>query len=274
MNKRPIGLHLRVATTINQVLEKALRLGASVVQCFFILQSTNKYIEISEEDAQYSKELIKKLDAAYLHASYWVNLAGCTRNGWRPFMRELNFAKKFGFTHMIIHPGSATGCETQEQGIECLARALNEALKEDHGVKIVLENGAHGNKSVGSNIEDFRKLQTLLDFPEKVYYCIDTAHAHSFGYDVITKEGQDAFLKLVDDIMGKQLVLIHLNETTQLQGSRIDQHAEIGKGALGVDALKRFMKHPVCKDIPIILEIPVMESEEHEEALLKEVSSW
>jgi len=274
MNAKSVGLHLRVATTISEVLKKALRFNASVVQCFFILQSTNKYIEILEEDAAESRELAKKFHAAYLHASYWVNLAGFTRNGWRPFMRELGFAKKFGFTHLIIHPGSATGCENREQGIECLARALNTALKEDHEVKIVLENGAHGNRAVGSDLEDFRKLRALLEFPEKVYYCIDTAHAHSFGYDVVTPEGQDSFLSLVRDIMGDQLALIHLNETTQPQGSRIDQHAEIGKGIIGVEALKRFVNHPACKNIPVILEIPIMETEEHERALLDLVSSW
>ncbi len=272
--KRPIGLHLRLMTTIEDLLQKALRIESPIAQCFFVLQSTHKYLEITEEDAAASRELAKKFDALYLHASYWVNLAGCTRNGWRPFMRELDFAKKFGFTHLIIHPGSATGCETKDEGIECLARALNKALKDEHEIKIVLENGAHANKTVGGDLEDFRKLRTLLDEPEKIYFCIDTAHAHSYGYDVVTPEGQDAFLKLMHECVGEQFVLLHLNETAEKAASRIDKHAAFGQGVIGNEALMRFMNHPLCNKVPVILEIPIMENEEQEKELLSLVSSW
>lgn len=272
--KRAVGLHLRLMTTIEDLLQKALRLDSPITQCFFVLQSTHKYIKVTEEDAAASLELAKNFKSLYLHASYWVNLAGLTRNGWRPFMRELEFAKKFGFTHLIIHPGSATGCETKDEGIECLARALNKALETEHDIKIVLENGAHGNKTVGGDLQDFKKLRALLDQPEKIYFCIDTAHAHVFGYDVVTPEGQDSFLNLVRECIGDQFILLHLNETAQMVGSKIDQHAAFGQGLIGNEALKRFMNHPLCKNVPIILEIPVMEHEEQEKELLSLVSSW
>jgi len=209
-----------------------------------------------------------------LHSSYWVNLSGCTRNGWRPFMRELEYAKNVGFTHMVIHPGSATGCKTKEEGIECLARALNKVLAVENDVTIVLENAAHARMTVGGDLEDFRKLISLLEHPEKIAFCIDTAHAHSYGYDVITPKGQDEFLSLVDDIMGDKLALLHLNDTTEKKGSRIDRHSAIDVGKIGQDALKRFMNHSVCKDVPIILELPVMKEETEEVEVLQHVTSW
>jgi len=34
------------------------------------------------------------------------------------------------------------------------------------------------------------------------------------------------------------------------------------------------MNHPVCKDVPVILEIPLMENEEDERAVLQEITAW
>jgi deoxyribonuclease-4 len=39
-------------------------------------------------------------------------------------------------------------------------------------------------------------------------------------------------------------------------GSRIDRHASIGKGTIGMDAFTWIMNHPACEEIPLILETP------------------
>ena len=272
---RKIGLHLRLTTTLLDLLRKALRLGTPIVQCFFITQGGNSYTKFIDSDFEECQELRKQLGDMFLHASYWVNLAGCRNNGWRAFQHELALAHKLGFTHIIIHPGSATGCESKEEGIHCLARALNKALTMEKNIKIVLENTAHSRKTVGGNFNDFKELLKLLDEPERVFFCLDSAHAHSYGYDITDPIKQDIFLNDVERILGKgKIALIHLNETSEKRGSYIDRHAEFGKGVIGNDALQRFMNHPVCKDIPIILEIPVLETEDDEKDVLKLVQSW
>lgn len=272
---RKIGLHLRLTTTLSELLEKAERLETPILQCFLITQGENRYAKFSDEELEKCKALRKKFDAMYLHASYWVNLAGCRNNGWYAFQRELGLAKKLGFTHIIIHPGSATGCVTKEEGITCLAKALNKALKEEKDIKIVLENTAHARMTVGGHLNDFKELLTQLDEPERVYLCLDTAHAHSFGYDIIDPQNQDIFLEEVDSIIGREkIALVHLNETQEECGSYIDRHAELGKGNIGNEALKRFMNHPVCKDAPVILEIPILKDETEEKKVLKQVTKW
>jgi deoxyribonuclease-4 len=49
---------------------------------------------------------------------------------------------------------------------------------------------------------------------------------------------------------------MHLNDSKKEYASRVDRHANIGKGFLGLDAFRLIMKDPRLKDIPLILETP------------------
>lgn len=272
---RTIGLHLRLTTTVSELLKKAIRLESPIVQCFFISQGAQEYIDPSEEEVALCKELSKQFEALYVHASYWVNLTGCKRNGWYAFKKELALAEKLGFTHIILHPGSATGCATKEEGIAMLAKALNSVTKEVPEIKIILENTAHASMTIGGNLQDFKALLALLDFPDRIGFCIDTAHAHSFGYDIVKPHMQDLFMDEIEATIGAhRLALLHVNETPEACGSYIDRHVDFSDGAIGIPALKRFINHPLCKKIPIILEPPVVLTEEEERSFIDTVSSW
>lgn len=271
---RNIGLHFRLLTTLSALLTRAQALQCPVMQCFFIPQGGCTYVDFSSEEIALCLEQSTSFNEQYLHASYWVNLAGRYNNGWKPFHRELGLAKQLGFSHMVIHPGSATGCETKEEGIICLSRALNKALREEETIKIVLENTAHANKTVGGNIEDFAKLLDLLEQPEKVAFCLDSAHAYSYGYPFSTPDDVDRFVDDVDRLIGTQRVVsLHLNDAAEKCGSRIDKHAAPGKGEIGVQALKQFMNHPKLLHTSVILEMPIV-SDEEELAVFQEVKSW
>ncbi len=272
---RKIGLHLRLTTTLEDLLQKGIRLSTPLFQCFLIKQGGSSYAEFTDEEYEKCASLMTSFETRYLHASYWVNLAGCRSNGWKAFHKELHMGKRLGFTHIIIHPGSATGCTTKQQGIDCLARALDKVLSYETDIKIVLENTAHARMTVGGSIYDFKQLLALVDQPDRVNFCIDTAHAHSYGYDLVNPEYQDIFLEEINDIMGKsRIALLHLNETSEQCGSYIDRHVAFGQGQIGNEALQRFMNHPLCKDIPIILEIPAVPTEAEERALLDQVQAW
>ncbi len=271
---RNIGLHLRIATKLSALLEKAQEVQSPIVQCFFIPQGSPTYVTLDDEEIALCLKKRDSFKELYLHASYWVNLAGRHNNGWKSFHRELELAKKLAFTHIIIHPGSATGCVTKDEGIECLARALNKILSEEHEIKIVLENTAHANKTVGGDIADFAKLLTFLDYPEKVSFCLDSAHAYSYGYPFSTVADAENFVEEVDRLLGTQRVpLLHLNDAAESCGSRIDKHEVPGKGQIGKEALKAFMNHPKLSHTSVILEMPILD-EEQERAVLKEVQGW
>jgi deoxyribonuclease-4 len=271
---RNIGLHLRLTGSLSDLLDRAAVLKQSVVQCFFIVQNINTYITFTEGELEECLEKRKQFKELYLHASYWVNLSGRKSNGWRTFKKELELARALGFTHIVIHPGSSTGCKDKQEGITCLANALNKALSRYDDITIVIENIAHAKMSVGGNLEDFKELLSQIDEPDRIAFCIDTAHAYSYGYDIADKEELAKFIEKIDECVGTQRVaILHLNDTDKKCGSRIDKHALPGQGLIGEESLTTIMNHPKLKHTSIILELPVL-PEDEEEVILKKVCSW
>lgn len=272
---RNIGLHLRLTTTLLSLINKAIEQKSTIMQCFFIISENMQYVSFAEGELEACRKKIKEhFKEVYLHASYWVNLAGMRRNGWKTFKREVELARQLGFTHVIIHPGSATGCKDKSEGISYLAKALNRALEKYDDITIVLENTAHGNMSVGGDLEDFKSLLSLIKEPNRIAFCLDTAHAYAYGYDISTAQGLDSFVELLDTCVGlEKLKIIHLNDSEKDLGSRIDKHAIPGEGKLGKDALQRCMNHPKLRHISVLLELPVLQDFEEME-ILKKIRSW
>ena len=127
---------------------------------------------------------------------------------------------------------------------------------------------------IGSDITNFYHIRQKLDKPELVRFCFDTSHAHVYGYDIIDPLKREQFITLLDECMGlSNISLIHLNDTNQVRGSRIDKHDPIGKGALGTTVLKGFVMDPRFINIPFIMELPTMELEQ-EEHFVTMVSDW
>lgn len=270
-----VGLHMRLDGSLMALAQKALRLQLPFFQCFLVLLTTNKLIKLTpqqvDEFVEFRRRHFKQL---YMHGSYWINLASLQYNGYGMFKKELALAKKLEFTHMILHPGSAKGAQNVLEGINALAQMLNKIMQEEQEITFVLENTAHGNMSVGSNLQDFKQLLEQLEQPERIAFCVDTSHAYAYGYDISTIRGQEEFIQLLDDTMGlHRIVLIHLNDTKELMGSRIDRHDVVGQGRLGQALLKHFVMHPKLCKIPIVLELPVLE-EPQEVAILQDVIDW
>lgn len=270
---REIGLHLRLQDSLLELAQRAIALELKFFQCFFMYQVKATMLKMTPQEIkefiQIRKEYFGNL---YVHGSYWINLAGIEHNGFESFKRELQLAKRLEFTHMVLHPGSANGAKEIMEGIDALARVLNDVIKKEESITFVLENTAHGNMSVGSDIQNFNTLLTKLDKPERVAFCIDTAHAYAYGYDIV--DDLDGFVELLDKTIGiSSIQLIHLNDTNEKIGSRIDRHTMIGKGIIGLKALKRFVLHPRLAHIQLLVEPPVLEIDE-ERALLTMIKSW
>ncbi len=269
---RKIGLHIRLNSTLLDVAHRAQTLGLPIFQCFFIHQTTNQFIRPDEQEI---KEFLKRrhyFQQLFLHGSYWINLASYT-SGNKILLREIELAKKLEFTHIILHPGSAKKIKNKRDGIGVIAKNLNKILKTESDIKIVLENTAHAGLSIGGDLHDFALLRERLDQPEKILFCLDTAHAHSYGYDISNAVEQEQFIELINTTMDLQnIALIHLNDTGQLKGSRIDKHEMIGQGLL-TSSLELFTRNLLLQNIPIIMELPVVEPQREEE-VLKMVKSW
>jgi len=271
---RPVGLHLRLTDSLPDLLEKALRLKLSTFQSFLT------YSKSAQSRVYFTNTLIKQFlqlrrehfKDIYAHASYWVNLSNKEHNGMHVLAQEIRLAHRLEFTHLVLHPGTAHESAPRLEGINVLAYNLNELHKKERSLIFVLENTAHGNLSIGGDLEDFELLLERLDQPERIKFCIDTAHAYSFGYDLCDQEKRTQFIELAQRICGDQLVLLHANDTLEKCGSKIDKHAIIGTGNIG-SSLQQILNHPYMVNIPIILELPVV-TEQDEVAALERLHDW
>jgi apurinic endonuclease APN1 len=273
--KQRVGAHIRMRSRLQELIERAEALDLPFFQCFFVPQETGKLIQIISDDVrQFLRFRRARFDDLYCHASYWVNLSSLGNNGYPQLCREIFFAKRLEFTHFVLHAGTARGALHKNEGIDALARSLNNLFARERDIIILLENTCHSNLAVGSDISDFKLLLERLDRPERIGFCIDTAHAYSYGYDVASAEGQTDFINLLDKIIGiERIKLIHLNDTAEKLGSFIDRHAVIGEGSIGETALKNFALHPLLQHIPLLIESPEL-SVERELAVLEMIRKW
>jgi len=257
---KKVGLHLRLDNKVTDSIEKATQLELPTFQCF-LTNSSGKYVNPNEQEIQDFLKLRKKFKDIFVHSSFWINLANSKSYNLKLIKKELALAKKLQFTHLVIHPGSAKEYETKEEGISFVAKRLNKILSEEKDIKLLLENTAHGKKTIGNDLEDLKKIQEQVNYQLK--FCLDMAHAYAYGYDL--KKDLDKFLKIVDENIGiANIELIHLNESAEPLGSKRDKHTIPGKGKIGIRALKKILKHPKLKHIPAIVELPPKTTEADE----------
>jgi len=265
---KKVGLHIRWNDRILDVPEQAEKLDLNSFQCFITCQTTGKIASPCQKDIVLFNKLSEKFNRRYAHCSYWVNLAKKLRSGTRMLEKEINAAEKLGFTHLILHPGSFKGSASKEEAAKLFARRLNPILKNLDSIKIVLENIAHGSENLGGEISDFKLIFEHIKYPEKIEVCLDTAHAHVYGYDLLSDEGFSNFLREVKKNIGiSKIALIHLNDTFEARGSKIDKHCGLGLGELGYECLNKIIQNPLLQNIPLLLELPVLEPEEEKEIL-------
>jgi deoxyribonuclease-4 len=275
MMKKRVGAHIRMRSSLTEVLARAEFLQLPFFQCFFVPQETGKLIQFTDEDVHnFLKIRRARFDNLYCHASYWVNLSSLGNNGYYQLRHEIICAKRLEFTHVVLHAGTAKGAMSKSEGIDALARALNNLFKQERDIIVVLENTCHAHLAIGSDINDFHQLLTKLNRPDRLKFCIDTAHAYSFGYDIGDTQGRVAFIDLLATTIGiNRIVLIHLNDTQEQLGSYIDRHGIIGQGAIGEHALKAFATDPLLNHIPLLLELPEIAMQQELE-IIEKVRSW
>ena len=264
MKSRSIGLHIRYESSIVDVAKRAKELGVSAFQ-FFLGKKKDPYyfLNFTNEEIDEFNAICKTLDTnIVIHSSYYSDLASGGKYGREIFFKELELAERLNATHFVFHAGSERRYPGKEKGLGNIAKVLNSIDKYPNGMTFLLENTAFGNFCIGSDIEDFRLLLGLLNRPEKISFCIDSAHAYAYGYDVADVDDMKKFLSLVDSNVGlKKVCLVHLNNTNVDLGSMHDEHSFFEDGKIKQDALAVLLNHPSVNNVPVILELPVADDE-------------
>ena len=224
-------------------------------------QNTKRY-EINDNLTNQALEKMKNnnidINNIIVHAPYIINLANDKENDKYDFSinflkQEIERCKELKMSYLVLHPGSHVGLGI-EKGINNIIYALNEVLKDDKNVTILLETMAGKGTEVGSNFQELKAIIDGIDKKELIGVCMDTCHLNDSGYDITDF---DSILDEFDRIVGlSYLKCIHINDSKNIKGAKKDRHENIGYGTLGFDNLIKIIYNPKLDNIPKILETP------------------
>ena len=125
-----------------------------------------------------------------------------------------------------------------------LARRSTRPLQARRKLTILLENTAGAGAQLGGKLEELCNIRELaspyLDIP--IGFCLDTCHCYVAGFDIATAAGLRRFLTHAAATLGLQNVpVMHANDTKSGLGSRLDRHANIGAGYIGLEGFRRIL---------------------------------
>jgi len=259
--RRLFGAHMSVAGGLEQAFPRALAVGATAVQIF--TKNANRWSAplpgAAEIAAFRSAWQQSGIGPVMVHDAYLINLAATDADNWarsKAAMREeLQRCALLGIPHLIAHPGAHLGAGV-EAGIARIRAALEEIFAEsDPGVRLLLENTAGQGTYLGG---EFTHLARMMEgFGERVGICLDSCHAHAAGYDLASAAGYEQTMAEFEQVIGFEwLFAFHLNDSMKGCGSKVDRHAHIGEGAIGVDGFARLVQDPRFFHLPMVLETP------------------
>lgn len=195
------------------------------------------------------------------HDSYLINLGHPEHEGLEKsraaFLDEMQRCEQLGLTMLNFHPGSHLNAISEDACLDVIADSINRALEKTTGVTAVIENTAGQGSNVGYSFYHLARIIDKVEDKSRVGVCIDTCHAYSAGYDILSEEGYRQTWQEFDEVVGRRyLKAIHLNDTKKALGSRVDRHETLGNGLLGNTFFERFINDERFDNMPIILETP------------------
>ena len=255
-----IGCHLSVTDGYEAMGKTMCNFGGNTFAWFTRNPRGGKTRPVDPADVEALKTLLQRerFGPLVAHGSYTMNLCSASEatrlNGLDMLAQDLQRMELLPGNLYNFHPGSHTGQGT-EAGIRQIADALNAVLTPDTGTTVLLETMAGKGSEVGGSFEELREVIDRVEYREKIGVCFDTCHTWDAGYDLV--HDLDGVLTSFDGIIGlKRLKAVHFNDSKNDRGSRKDRHEKLGKGFLGMEAMKRIALHPVLRGLPFILETP------------------
>jgi deoxyribonuclease-4 len=271
---RRIGVHLSTAGGVFKAAERAHQVGANTFQIFSSSPRMWRPSRLADEHCLQMRELRQRFDVSPLviHASYLINLPSQSDEvrgkSIAAFRGEIERALALGAEFLVLHPGSWRGL-TREQGVERAAAGIEQAIAgldwQGCAFRILLENTAGAEFSLGSSFDHLGALLRRLQPVAPVAVCLDTCHVHVAGYDIVSSAGYEATVLEIDRLIGLNEVCVwHMNDAKAERGSRLDRHEHIGEGTIGVGAFRRLLNDPRFAHCAFLAETPVDEPGDEE----------
>ena len=245
---------------LNSVRE-AVSYGANTFMVYTGAPQNTRRKAISELNIRAAWDLMSEngIEEFVVHAPYIINLANTVKPDIYElavsFLRtELERTVAMGSHVLVLHPGSHVNAGA-DAGTAQIIKGLNEVLTPDLDCVIALETMAGKGSEIGRSFEELARIYDGVRCNDKLRVCFDTCHTNDAGYDI--SGDFDGVIDTFDRVLGKdQIAVFHINDSKNPRGAAKDRHENLGRGEIGLEALKYVVWHPDFLDVPKILETP------------------
>lgn len=264
-----IGIHLSTSGGVFRAAERAHEIGANTFQIFSSSPRMWRAARLEPSHCEQMRRLRLEYGCAPLviHTSYLVNLCSQSEivreKSVSAFRGEVERALTLGAEFLVLHPGSWKGL-TRESGLalaaESIARALDGISLDACDFRVLIENTAGAEFSLGGSFDQVAELIARLRGIVPVGACLDTCHCHVAGYDLLSATGYENTVSLIRNTIGLDAVRVwHMNDAKAPRGSRLDRHQHIGEGIMGLEPFRRLLHDPRFAHCAFIAETPIDE---------------
>lgn len=245
---------------LNSVRE-AVSYGANTFMVYTGAPQNTRRKAISELNIPAAWDLMREngIEEFVVHAPYIINLANTVKPDIYElavsFLRtELERTVAMGSHVLVLHPGSHVNAGA-DAGTAQIIKGLNEVLTPDLDCVIALETMAGKGSEIGRSFEELARIYDGVRCNDKLRVCFDTCHTNDAGYNI--SGNFDGVIDTFDRVLGKdQIAVFHINDSKNPRGAAKDRHENLGRGEIGLEALKYVVWHPDFLDVPKILETP------------------
>ena len=264
-NNKYIGAHVSAAGGVQNAPERAHEIGANAFAFFTKNQRRWSAKPLADEAIKGFKENCNKygfsMDHIMPHDSYLINLGHPEKDKLQKsrnaFLDEVRRCEQLGIKLLNFHPGSHLKKIEPDECNRRIAESINWTLSQSEGVTAVIECTAGQGSNMGYKFEQIAAMIDGVEDQSRVGVCIDLCHAFAAGYDLSTQESTDQIFKEYDSVIGfEYLKAVHLNDSKRACGDRVDRHASLGEGKIGLAPFKYIMNDERFNNMPLILETP------------------
>lgn len=257
---RAVGAHVSIGGGLTRAVERAEARGCDALQIFpsnpraWALPD----VDLGEEDALRAR-VAERGWPLFLHAPYLVNLASPDDEVWKRSATNLAFALergvRLGADAVVVHAGHARGAD-RASALGRVAAALGVLLDRCEQIDVAIEGTAGARGAVAATPEQMAELLDRLDGHPRLRFCLDTCHLWAAGVDYAGGAGLRSLRKRLAEIGRDRFSVVHLNDSRDPCGSRRDRHENLGKGEIGVAAIRALVTCPELRRAPLIVETP------------------
>ncbi len=258
------GAHMSVAGGLRNAVLAASKIGFATVQLFTKNNNQWKAPPLTEAQCASFRAALAETGVVdpVVHNSYLINLASPDDRLWNQSIDamtvEVERCAALEIRDIVTHPGAHVG-SGEEAGLDRIAAALDEIQRRTAGcdVTIDLETTAGQGTCLGCRFEHLAGILQRVANADHLGICVDSCHIFAAGYPLTTRQEYDDTMAALDRIVGLDHVRVwHLNDSVKGLGSRVDRHAGIGRGALGLEPFRHVVNDARFESIPMILETP------------------